>query len=431
MVDFGFTMDEVEELPDVCDWEEGGTIELEESLNELCDIIIDQLEHSEHASVGVEEIVKRLIREDQQSAERRFTKGLPSFDTDDKGKSNKQKIKRLKKPKIDLSDALIGYLYDTITVFDYDCNGYLDMSEVEQLLNVLNIDMTATSLMQSASGKGGVESTTVCKPKEAVISFAAKINQLKADKDEHYLCLLDKESGAYFWFNIIDESSHWVTAEELEQNSNLWYAAYEENEKTPAQEYSAETPTYLAFNDEEEELAHHAVVALSEQAAQAARSTLQEWLTKIKIDPERIPKYVEFFISKGIDSTRQIGAHIDKKPHFLQSEGGFKLKECAIVQQALVKERFEEMILKMENDKESEEARETPADEGTNSTDTIAEDEKDACLVCMENRKCMVFFPCGHLCVCESCDERMNRKQGVLCIICRSEITNRAKLFSA
>lgn len=58
-------------------------------------------------------------------------------------------------------------------------------------------------------------------------------------------------------------------------------------------------------------------------------------------------------------------------------------------------------------------------------------DAEDACLICMENKKCVVFFPCNHLCVCEECDALMNRKQGALCILCRAEISERERLFSA
>eukprot|EP01118_Nematostelium_gracile_P008530 TRINITY_DN2829_c0_g1_i1.p1 TRINITY_DN2829_c0_g1~~TRINITY_DN2829_c0_g1_i1.p1 ORF type:complete len:328 (+),score=82.14 TRINITY_DN2829_c0_g1_i1:74-1057(+) len=52
------------------------------------------------------------------------------------------------------------------------------------------------------------------------------------------------------------------------------------------------------------------------------------------------------------------------------------------------------------------------------------EEDKQACDVCMEEKKCMVFIPCGHVCCCENCSQDVKD-----CPICRQKIAQKFKVF--
>eukprot|EP01026_Neomeris_dumetosa_P055541 TRINITY_DN5055_c0_g1_i1.p1 TRINITY_DN5055_c0_g1~~TRINITY_DN5055_c0_g1_i1.p1 ORF type:complete len:346 (-),score=29.68 TRINITY_DN5055_c0_g1_i1:245-1282(-) len=47
------------------------------------------------------------------------------------------------------------------------------------------------------------------------------------------------------------------------------------------------------------------------------------------------------------------------------------------------------------------------------------------CVICMEARCDAVFVPCGHMCCCYACGERMNRR----CPVCRSRATSLVKVY--
>ena len=44
--------------------------------------------------------------------------------------------------------------------------------------------------------------------------------------------------------------------------------------------------------------------------------------------------------------------------------------------------------------------------------------DDELCLICMTEKKNMVFIPCGHLCICEGCSKKY---EGNKCILCRKE----------
>jgi len=58
--------------------------------------------------------------------------------------------------------------------------------------------------------------------------------------------------------------------------------------------------------------------------------------------------------------------------------------------------------------------------------DHVERIEVPTCRICMENRCVICFVPCGHVCACGSCSQRMEE-----CPICRSRITRRQGLFFA
>jgi hypothetical protein len=65
------------------------------------------------------------------------------------------------------------------------------------------------------------------------------------------------------------------------------------------------------------------------------------------------------------------------------------------------------------------------AEEDTKLNTKKAAAEEDVvsgeCVVCLDARKNRLLLPCGNLCVCEACAERI--KVGDPCPICRTEVT--------
>ncbi|XP_009072295.1 PREDICTED: E3 ubiquitin-protein ligase LRSAM1-like [Acanthisitta chloris] len=51
-------------------------------------------------------------------------------------------------------------------------------------------------------------------------------------------------------------------------------------------------------------------------------------------------------------------------------------------------------------------------------------DHKSECVVCMEQETQMIFLPCGHVCCCQSCCERLHT-----CPLCRQDIAQRIRIF--
>ncbi|KAM4647455.1 E3 ubiquitin-protein ligase LRSAM1 isoform 8-T9 [Amazona ochrocephala] len=52
------------------------------------------------------------------------------------------------------------------------------------------------------------------------------------------------------------------------------------------------------------------------------------------------------------------------------------------------------------------------------------DEKKSECVVCMEQETQMVFLPCGHVCCCQSCCERL-----LTCPLCRRDVTQRIRIF--
>ncbi|KAM9256569.1 E3 ubiquitin-protein ligase LRSAM1 isoform 2-T4 [Cariama cristata] len=52
------------------------------------------------------------------------------------------------------------------------------------------------------------------------------------------------------------------------------------------------------------------------------------------------------------------------------------------------------------------------------------DEKKSECVVCMEQETQMIFLPCGHVCCCQTCCERLHT-----CPLCRRDITQRIRIF--
>jgi len=61
---------------------------------------------------------------------------------------------------------------------------------------------------------------------------------------------------------------------------------------------------------------------------------------------------------------------------------------------------------------------------GTDTKNTVREIR---CLMCLENDKCVVLFPCGHICYCLECTRETN--EGSTCPMCKVKIRNACRVF--
>jgi hypothetical protein len=60
----------------------------------------------------------------------------------------------------------------------------------------------------------------------------------------------------------------------------------------------------------------------------------------------------------------------------------------------------------------------------------MSTDEQSLCVVCMDAPKTHAIVPCGHVCVCEECGERLLAVQPVVCPMCREHAAMVMKLYS-
>jgi hypothetical protein len=55
--------------------------------------------------------------------------------------------------------------------------------------------------------------------------------------------------------------------------------------------------------------------------------------------------------------------------------------------------------------------------------------EETMCVVCFDAPKEYIIVPCGHLCVCEACAERLTKTRTPMCPVCRGPIRETMKVF--
>eukprot|EP01034_Spumella_vulgaris_P029703 gene29703-36795_t len=206
----GLNSGEVDNMRSFCDWDHDGVIHYYESLIELTDSVISSIERKEEDN-DVLQVISTCVANEAHNV-------ISDADTN----TEKKLVRRetlAQFPNIPI--YFMQYLHDTVEAFDLNCNGYLNNEELEQLLEVLNIPLTTAEFigheenMDSESNKHVAmesEHQLTMTLKNAVNVFAHCVKDWFLDADvDHYVCLVDKESGAYFWFNTRDESTTWAT----------------------------------------------------------------------------------------------------------------------------------------------------------------------------------------------------------------------------
>jgi len=55
--------------------------------------------------------------------------------------------------------------------------------------------------------------------------------------------------------------------------------------------------------------------------------------------------------------------------------------------------------------------------------------EETMCVVCFDAHKDHIIVPCGHMCVCASCAEKLTKTRTPTCPVCREPIIQTMKVF--
>ncbi|KAK5643026.1 hypothetical protein RI129_009193 [Pyrocoelia pectoralis] len=75
--------------------------------------------------------------------------------------------------------------------------------------------------------------------------------------------------------------------------------------------------------------------------------------------------------------------------------------------------------------------RPPPSSESSTSNsdgETDLEPNRNLCLICQDNSRCMLFLPCRHLCLCEHCNLRI-LNYNYSCPLCRSEVEETMRVY--
>lgn len=60
------------------------------------------------------------------------------------------------------------------------------------------------------------------------------------------------------------------------------------------------------------------------------------------------------------------------------------------------------------------------------NSDLKEQNNSSYCCICLDERKCIVFLPCNHLCICENCSVNHKVKK---CPLCREKVDKNLKVF--
>mmetsp|Transcript_98 Transcript_98/g.167 ORF Transcript_98/g.167 Transcript_98/m.167 type:complete len:752 (-) Transcript_98:341-2596(-) len=188
LAELGLTEESITGMRDWTEWETDGRVYYNEVLFELADSVLTAIETKEDGNNDVVAVLEALDKSQK----------LHHHKSEAKIVRNKSVLKVSSVP-----DYFLEYVYFTLNAFDFDQNGYLSADEFASLLPIMNIGMEVSDFLPS-------EDASITH-KEAATKIAEVLQSWFEDKeDDNYICLVDKDSGCYFWYNTRDESSQWA-----------------------------------------------------------------------------------------------------------------------------------------------------------------------------------------------------------------------------
>ncbi|KAJ1423386.1 hypothetical protein B484DRAFT_432650, partial [Ochromonadaceae sp. CCMP2298] len=195
--DLGFGDGGFEAMRGFAEWETDGRVYYHELLFELSDSVLAAIEGKSEGEMDVLTVVSKLQNQEHLDKVSRI--------------KSERKIMRSKSvPAVNnVPDYFLQYLYDTLLAFDFDANGFLEREELQSLLPVMNMEMQVSDFLDTDD--------VSMSHKEAAQVMARHVSAWFEDRSEdHFICLVDKDSGVYFWFNTKDESTQWVDDGQVE-----------------------------------------------------------------------------------------------------------------------------------------------------------------------------------------------------------------------
>ena len=208
LIQLGFTVDEAEAMKSWVDWEHDGYVNFEEIHEELADSIVESLGG---VGKGVRATIAELMKSLPASAQ--------AFGGDDAGR---------------LAPDLVDYLQTTFEAYDLQKTGMLDYEEFWQLVQAMNLGVTAADYEQIQAQWDGNKDGQISWS-EAIVQLDKLLGDMIVDGQDHWIGLVDKESGALFWYNIADGVSQWM--DEDDQNN---FRAHTSEEVLAAEAAAAE-----------------------------------------------------------------------------------------------------------------------------------------------------------------------------------------------
>eukprot|EP01033_Poteriospumella_lacustris_P006416 gene6416-4615_t len=98
-------------------------------------------------------------------------------------------------------------LLDTITAFDLDLTATLSAAELELLVAAMQVPGLSVAAFLSDEQRRAHHALTPREVLRVVSRRVARWFSPAGRLEDHFICLVDVQSGAYFWFNARDESS--------------------------------------------------------------------------------------------------------------------------------------------------------------------------------------------------------------------------------
>jgi hypothetical protein len=141
----------------------------------------------------------------EASSEQKQTQDTSSNTGNTSNTSNNSNNSNNKQFQAKVPDDFIQYVQDTVDAFDLDGNGIITAEELEMLLQALHIHL----LDVGSFLKNDIVSID---PRHASQIVIKAVENWFADTtgEDHYICLIDCHSGAYFWYNTKDQSTQWA-----------------------------------------------------------------------------------------------------------------------------------------------------------------------------------------------------------------------------
>lgn len=200
-MELGYTEEEMAAFASWIDVDSDGHIDYNEVLQELTDDIIQVIE-----SVGRITVAEK-IAELRMNRDAKFNKLHISLN-----ESGHVSDEVISSPKAQMPPSLMQYLKDTFEEVDKDHNGTLNPSELNDILQTVLAksegDEELLNIEWDKDHDGAVSW------EEASRAFGNIFKKYINLKQDYWIALVDKTNGQYFWYNVRDGNSFWMTDED-------------------------------------------------------------------------------------------------------------------------------------------------------------------------------------------------------------------------
>jgi len=197
----GYSEQEIKDLQDWIDTDKDNLITYDEVVGELAESIVSTIE--ERSGISFDEKLQEIRDNCRKLDELRSAAFAASRGgTESNGTSTEKNF----------APNIITYLKDTFDTVDVDKNGTLDSTEFWNILvSVLQLtegDKQILSMEWDDNNDGKISWI------EALDEFSKIFRGIVKDNRDHWIGLVDKTTQKYFWYNLKNDTSYWMTDED-------------------------------------------------------------------------------------------------------------------------------------------------------------------------------------------------------------------------